>query len=566
MNSPSPAPLLLAAALAAAAASAGTDFDIRVDLDAAPIRDARASSCFPMIGYAGCFMESGGNEAYWFETNAVETSRAMREAGAWFQRMWGADDWFARRVPNPDPEKNKRYVQSDPEAAFQFWKANGIRLLFTLEAWGGERSKKQILEFVKWIVDNDYKDVVAGFELGNESSYSEHYADLAPIWTEIVGEILKIWPDAKLGICVAELFENNPDIPHVRERMLAEGKIQRDTYFAAADFNRYTAQFIVGMSNCLDRITHVIYHGYGGETPYSCSYYGFRRFRNFVEAFPELKGKKFWLSEVRLRSDEDNRCQRLFRETLGMAHYALTAICQPDFDGFNHHQIYALSGGLYQSNGRQWCVQWRDEGPDYPDYRSPFGRPRLDVGSCGVMYRILTEGIKEHPLLFAHGTSKEAGTEDGFFTSARFMDQVYAHRRALKEGKSGRKVPKVEGEVEWVAAATPARDEVCLLMVNTKPEAQRIRVTVPGRQPAAPTYRTLTCPERFLDCREVPGDGKPWTQLSWEETQTGYAGIPMSPYEGLVPAADALEIEIAPHTVQTVSFRLRKAKPKSDAK
>ena len=105
----------------------------------------------------------------------------MREAGAWFQRMWGADDWFARRVPNPDPEKNRRYVQSDPEAAFRFWKANGIKLLFTLEAWGGEKSKRQILEFVKWIVDNGYKDVVAGFELGNESSYSEHYPDLAPV-------------------------------------------------------------------------------------------------------------------------------------------------------------------------------------------------------------------------------------------------------------------------------------------------------------------------------------------------------------------------------------------------
>ena len=113
--------------------------------------------------------------------------------------------------------------------------------------------------------------------------------------------------------------------------------------------------------------------------------------------------------------------------------------------------------------------------------------------------------------------------------------------------------------MEWVAAATPRRDEICLLMVNSKSEPQRVRVTVPGRQPAAPTYRTLTCPERFLDCREVPGDGKPWSQLSWEETQTGYAGIPMSPYEGLAPAADALEIEIAPHTVQTVSFRVRKA-------
>jgi hypothetical protein len=37
---------------------------------------------------------------------------------------------------------------------------------------------------------------------------------------------------------------------------------------------------------------------------------------------------------------------------------------------------------------------------------------------------------------------------------------------------------------------------------------------------AAPTYRTLSCPEKFLDCRAVPGEGHPWKQLSWEETQS----------------------------------------------
>ena len=537
------------------AAAAYADFDIAIDINAKPMKDVRTSTCGPEVGYAGCHW---GDDTYWFDTNKEETARAMKEAGAWFQRMWGANAWFARRVPNPDPAKNKKYQQSNPDAAFKFWKANGFKVLFTLEAWGElEPTKKQICEFVQYIVDNNYQDCVAGFELGNESYFSKHYASLAPKWTVIVNEILKIWPQAKLGINVAELFELNPDLTQVRNRMLAAGEIKRDTYFSAGDFNRYSAQFIIAMSNCIDKITHVIYHAYGAETPYSCSYYGFQRFRNYCSAFPELKGKNFWLSEVRPRSDEDNRCQRMFRESLIMAHYSLMAISQPDMDGFNHHQIFAISGGIYQSNGKTWQIQWRDAGGELPDYRAPYNQPRVEIGSCGVMYRILAEGIKDHPLLLQHGTSKAAGTEDTFFTSARVTDQVYARRRALKEGKRGRSVPKVAGEVEWVAAASANKGELCLLMVNTKSEAEKVTLTVPGKQFAAPTYRALSCPEKFLDCRDVPGDGKPWTQVSWEDTQNGYDVVPMEQYEGMKPAADSLEIEIGPHTVQTVTVCLR---------
>ncbi len=564
---------LAAVLCCAASVAARADFAIDVDMSADPIKDVRTSTCGPEVGYAGCLMQYKGwygtdvGEEYWFRDHAAETSRAMREAGAWFQRMWDANAWFARRVPDTKPDPKKRYTQSHPDIAFKFWKDNGFKVLFTLEAWGGERSKKEIIELVDYIVANHYEDVIAGFELGNESYYDKNYASLAPVWCEIIPEIKKRMPKVKLGINLAELFELNPDITQVRNRMLAAGEIKRDTYFAAADFNRYSAQFVTAMSNCIDQITHVIYHAYGAETPYSCSYYGFQRFRNFVQAFPELKGKKMWLSEVRPRSDEDNYCQRMFREALIMAHYSMMAICQPEMDGFNHHQIYALSGGIYQSDGKTWQVQWRDAGREYNDWRAPMGQPRLEVGACGVMYRILAEAIKEHPLILRHGTSKEADTEDAFFTSARVTDQIYARRRALKEGKSGWSVPKVEGEVEWVALADEHRNELCLLMVNTKSEPVKVKLTARGKvknevkakEFAAPTYRTLSCPEKFLDCRAVPGEGHPWTQLSWEDTQAGYAAIPMAAYEGMKPAASALTVEIAPHTVQSVTVLLRNA-------
>ena len=563
---------------ATVSAAALADFDINLDIKAPPIRDVRTSTCGPIIGYAGSVQgiaESIGNDTFWTVTNRIEMSRGCRAAGAWLQRVWSADDWFARGGPNPfdpnskDPKEVQRYKsfkRADPENMFKFWKDNGIKVLFTLEAWGGERSKKQIIAFVDFIVSNKYESVVAGFELGNESYFArpEQMEVLCKNWNEIIPEIKKRMPKVDLGIPICELFENNPDLAHVRERMLAAGEIKRDTYFAAGYFNQTSARMILHLAPNMDKISHVIYHAYGAESPYSCSYYGMQRFRNLAEAFPEIKGKKFWLTEIRPRSDEDNRCQRIFRESLIMSHYALTMICQPDVDGYNHHNLYEIAGGLYISGGAGWAVQWRDAGGDYPDYRSPYNQPRLEVGSLGVAYRIYTEAIMQHPLVLAHGTSKEANTEDTFFTSARVADEVYARRRALKERRTNilgmSDVPEVKGEVEWTALATVNRGRLCFLMVNSKQTAEAVTVRVPGRQFAAPTYVTLSCPADFLDRRDVPGDGKAWRQLSWEDTQTGFDVVGMEPYVGMNPYSDSMTITIEPNTIQSVTVVVRNAK------
>ena len=553
--------LLTGAALVAWCAQA--EFEANLDWGVKPLKDVRTSTCGPIVGYAGCTMDmkpgqKGGcaGDSFWFVTNKYETARAMREAGAWHQRMWSANEWFAGK-------------NSDPDAMFRFWKENGIKMLFTLEAWGGETSKRQILDFVKWIIANDYKGVVAGFELGNESYFSPRYPSLAPIWTEIVNEITKLWPGVKLGITIAENFELNPDLTQVRNRMLSAGEIKRDTYFAAADFNRYSAQFIVAMSNCIGKISHITMHAYGAETPYSCSYYGMQRFRGFIQAFPELKGKRWWLTEIRPRSDEDNRCQRIFRESLVMAHYSLMAVCQPEIDALNHHQIYAISGGIYQSDGKGWGYQWADAGGNHPDRKSPYNQRRLEVGHTGVMYRILAEGLLENPLVLHHGSSKATDDEDSFYTSARVMDQAYERRRALKEGRKvggflgiGADYPEVEGEVEWLAATDAHRNRLCLLMVNSKRTAETMKVTIPGRIFAAPAYRTLSCPDKFVDCRVIPGEAHPWRELAWEDTQSGFDAVRMEKNEGIRCKADTLTVTIEPHTVQSVTVQLRNAAKK----
>ncbi len=169
-------------------------------------------------------------------------------------------------------------------------------------------------------------------------------------------------------------------------------------------------------------------------------------------------------------------------------------------------------------------------------------------------------------------------TEDAFFTSARVCDQVYARRRALKEGRKPflglfGGAPEVEGEVEYVAALSGDRRELCLMMVNTKSDEAEVEVRLRGRQFAAPTYRAVTCPAEHVDDRVIPGEGHHWRQVGWEDAQTGYET--WSNWEALdggqryeplpldyAPKCDVMKVRIAPHTVQSVTVMTRNAPKK----
>ena len=552
--------LAVAAAVLAARAA---DFEIVIDPKAKPIKDMRKTGCNSGMGFNAALEQiwSVGSDDWWFVSNKVHSSKILKEAGANLLRLQCMQSWWRRRN---DPK-----TPANPKAAFDFYKENGIKVWVCLECWK-TNDVASCVEIVKWLVDNDYKDVVAGIEMGNES----YGTAPVPPWVEFIHRAEKIWPKLPLGINLCELFELNPDLAHMRARLEGTERIKRDGYFSALSYNQRSTQFVkeLAASNVLGKIGHIIWHAYGCEEPYSCSYYGIKRFRNYVDMFPELlKDKKWWLTEVRPRSDEDNHCQRLYRDTLIMAHFSLMAVCQPEVDGFGHHQLTGLSGAIYQSSGRGWYLQWYDSNQEtIPDPRAPGNLPRMEVGHMGVMYRIFTEAIRNNPVFLMHGTSKECNTEDTFYTSARIGTQVYAYRKQCKERRPDRR--QIAGETEYVVS-TDGRGRYCLLMVNTKPEKQVIRVTMPGRQFAAPMYRTLTCPEKYLDCRAVPGDGQPWRQISWEDTQSGFAtwsnwdsresekgGCDYTPLpSGVEPKCDDMFIEIEPHTVQSVEFYTRAA-------
>lgn len=68
---------------------------------------------------------------------------------------------------------------------------------------------------------------------------------------------------------------------------------------------------------------------------------------------------------------------------------------------------------------------------------------------------------------------------------------------------------------------------------------------------------TVQCPAEFIDCCEIPGAGRPWRQIRWEDTNSGHWYADMAMYKDLKPKCDTLMVTIKPHTVQTVTVMMR---------
>ena len=315
---------------------------IRINPSWKPIRDISASTCAPIVGYAGSL--EGDDCKTYFETDREDTARAFRLSGARFVRQWdavrhwqfgaGADASHINGTPWNGPAAAFTAISyengTDMKNVFSFYKEYGIKVMLTLEnysvytndytngeidfktytrmsdkskVFGRTRDikyvKKVICDYVRWIVENDFTGVVGGLELGNEPygmpvNKAEEYAER---WTVIVNEIKKIWPKAPIGIAIGEYFENDPDIAAIRNRALSANPLRRTTYFSAGEFNRWSARYIIAMSNCIDNISHIIYHTYGAERPFSATYDGLIRYRRFNKAFPELGNKPMWITE-----------------------------------------------------------------------------------------------------------------------------------------------------------------------------------------------------------------------------------------------------------------------------
>ena len=125
---------IIAVLAAAAAWTASAGIDIDLDLKAKPIKDMKKTANGVAMGVNGA-MEAwlchvSGNDDILYVENKVETARVFRQAGLRVMRLQGMNTWFNNRSKRT---KDGKYPLTNPKAAFDFYKANGIKVFVCLE-------------------------------------------------------------------------------------------------------------------------------------------------------------------------------------------------------------------------------------------------------------------------------------------------------------------------------------------------------------------------------------------------------------------------------------------------
>lgn len=556
---------------------------ITLNLNAKPIRDISQSSSSPILGYAGAGVH-GGEDAKWlFETHRTEAAAVFRKCGARFVRQWnavrqwqfGAGALFVRDRKTGKVKNRFAHMTTDMYNAFSFYKEYGIKVVLTLENYGSITNfethattsdinyvKKDICDYVKWIVDNGFKEVVAGFELGNEPYWagSRMFTDpnctperFAERWCAIIPEIKKIFPECKIGMPLAEYFSADPDIAAVRARTEQAEKLEAKGYFDASSMNQWSARFIKAMESQLHNVSHVIYHTYGADAPFSATYWGIRRYRLFSEAYPQLKGKKFWITEWRDRSDEEVPSHMRFRETLNKSAFMLMMIAQPEIDGMNLHEFRCQTGSLAWSfwdnknKTGNWSVQWMNGGPDRPDYDS-VGESRVHIGSMGPAMQLMVESLRRNPLVMDFGSdnygSYSEGCSNAVWACSDYYASVIDYRQGIRKGLPAEKMPKIKGDCQYLITCDKTKNIWAIHCVNMNPEDVEFDVAFNGYcNPGAPDIRVTCCEERFADAHEIAGFGR----LSRE-----YA------YQPYAVEAGKYRVKIPGNSVTTVTIPVRR--------
>lgn len=550
----------IAVIAAATVAQAEWPVTIIADADDTPIKDLRNSTSAPDLGYAGAMLESSTLIAEWFYiSNRVESAKLIRDAGAWVVRPWSANDlwqrgmaWATTKDREAMMKKYRNGVLIDPHAYFSFWKENGMKAILCLEQYGVygdaekgtrvsdiETTKKVICDYVQWIVDNGYKECVAGFELGNEPYFGNDPELYGQRWSEIVPAMKSIWPEMKIGMPLAEYRPNDPDIAAVRARATGLDWVQGGGEFSFGRLNQWSGRFVVAMSNQLHNISHVIYHFYGADAAYGCGPSGFARVKNFAKVFPEIADKRVWITEWRERSDEDDRCHQTFSSSLWKGHYLLSCLAQPNIDGISLHNLATLAGGLAVSTG-SWMVQWDPSGRDYPDPDYE-GVPRIEVGPSGPVFSIYTEALKSHPLVLNHGNCEKQGKDVIIWACALYYGSTWAQVNALAKNKP---MPPVKGNVEWVVTMNADKTSLSVLMVNSNTRKLDMPIKLKGVKFAGePVVKSVTIAEGHVYSHLIPGERPLW-KISEQK---------LARLEG-----DKAVLPIGPNTVQSVTIPLKK--------
>ena len=524
-----------------------------VELDFARdfIRDQRTCTAGVGIGYAGCVTyRGGGNEGpfevvedlYLRQPDLLATR--LREAGARVFREWTAmGAWQRGMLWSRETKAGRKWIDDlpelDPHVLYGFRRKHGIRIVLDIGPGGRVLDpdtlkltediavlQRVAKDYLRWILDNGYKDQVIGFELGNEPYFGNEPEKYAVRCAAVVRAMHEVWPDAKIGMPLAEYTSKDPDLKAVRARFANAEWVKGNDFFHENRWHQWSGRFVEELKRqgVLKDISHVIYHFYGGNILYGCSGRGLQRITNFAKIYPEVADKKVWITEWRERSDENDWCHQTFRSTLFKGCYMITCLGDPRVEAMNCHNIFSLAGGLSFSDGHHWYVQWDGRGVPRPDL-SGDGKVKVELGPMGPLMRLYTEALQDHPVLMKIGNSRTQGPGSCTDVAAMYYDGG-------------------PGPVEWLAAANPDRSSLALLVTNTGHEEWSARVRLPGVRFGAGRVRQLTMrikgrPDLIL-AHGVTGEAPLWETNEWQTPVPKESGhFPFS-----VPGDSVVTIEV----------------------
>jgi len=526
-----------------AAAAAKPKFEIVVDPKAKPIKDVSKSPCFPDLGLAGDNVAPGifNDEYLSFVKFPEKTARAYRESGVWLVRPCGELETFRGIAKHAGKDRvfneKGRCQWLHPKFRYAFYKEQGIKMIVCLNIWDDKPSNvSNLVAYLDWVKANGFADQISAFEMCNEAFYGKDPEGFARYWHNLLPLVKARFPKTPIGVPLAEYCAGDPDIAAVKARLLGKTDLGGD-YFTANNLNKWSARTVVALSNDWKHISHVIYHVYGTAGAYGCSMTGFSRFRNFPKLFPQVKDKRWLITEWRPWSDGSEQLMRSFREAVWSGMYIQTAFWQPELDGFTLHELNSIGGVMYYSaNGKynQYYDSW-ENGRDFraigptATTKDATGDLRYERSGMGEVFRLYNQAILTHPRILCYGSYKY-GPGGGAYASADYDSGSY----------------KAKADCVWTALLNQSPSSLCLMFANGTDDELTVPVRCKGYRTLSKSHRFVTMPdERYLNMRDVLGEEKMWKTVSYETVSDGRLDEPQV-------------VIVPPRSVGTVMIGLRR--------
>lgn len=376
--------------------------------------------------------------------------------------------------------------------------------------------------YVKFLKDKGYLDMAKVWEIGNECYLKKwkpaEYADFVKILAKAVRNVQ---PDIKLAIPTFICSRDNPDVKVIMKRIKAASPGAKKTEWQIYDeAMKWTADVIKHLGKDAQYISHGVQHSYGAGPSYNSNYKGIDSNYSLLQAVPGSQNWRLVNTEWRDRSGEDTWCHRAFwNSVLWKGKFTMLLMAYPEMDYTAAHSLFAFSGGLYWSNGKEWVLQFNPDRSKLYDKNNPNGKPRFDIGAFGPVVKICNDLIDTHPNLLLH----KAGM--GNMSSALYYKSFLDRRLNVKT--------MIKSDLDYLIAANNAYDSLAMLIINTHSQNVEVELkTAFGKVDiGAAQIELLSCEPPLLDQLQIPGSGfYPWKVSFYGQNTQSHLNIPANSF------------------------------------